>query len=156
MNSSSPRPSDTTHITCPACGHGVDAHNVAGCTQRVSSTDDDPRTMPWCRCQWSPNDIAHQLLYGQLTPVPLHTGASLEPTPTCYRWPEAWPHAVAVPAEIASTPDRASVTCRACLEELRELDKHPRCSGCRGQLRYDHGLYSCDTTGCSGNLVRHV
>jgi hypothetical protein len=24
-------------------------------------------TTAWCQCQWSPNDIAHQLVYGGLT-----------------------------------------------------------------------------------------
>jgi hypothetical protein len=32
----------------------------------------------WCQCQWSPNDIAYQLVYGGLTP--LRSVATMEPS----------------------------------------------------------------------------
>jgi hypothetical protein len=66
------RPVATTPVNCPACGHELDAHHRSwGCMETHPAT-------AWCQCQWSPNDIAYQLVYGGLTP--LRSVATMEPS----------------------------------------------------------------------------
>ena len=53
-------------INCPNCGFPIDKHETEVRTQ------DGVRLWPngFRDCRWTPNDIAWQLLFGELTPQP--------------------------------------------------------------------------------------
>jgi hypothetical protein len=64
-----PRPTGTTPVRCPSCGHPLDEHvldssygaTITGCCNI------QPSSTAVCACAWTPNDIAWATLHGELT-----------------------------------------------------------------------------------------
>ena len=54
-----PRPTNTTLVQCPACGHEINVHHAARVTEPAGCIADE--------CRWTPNDIAWDLVIGGLT-----------------------------------------------------------------------------------------